>query len=122
MAGLMKEMLTFLKRTYVMTLVFSAPDPMAGHCQPIPLLVTPGHSQESLAQSLVGSLLLSSGAHKVLFLPSKSLFPYFHGSSVIKSPGIQSQIPWGFSVPFPDPQVGKPVAGPRTFTTVQELL
>ena len=58
-----------------MTVVFSAPDPMAGHCQPTPLLVTPGHSQESLAQALVGSLLLSSGAHKVLFLPSKSLFP-----------------------------------------------
>ena len=25
------------------------------------------------------------------------------------STGLQSQIPWGFSVPFPDPQVGKSV-------------
>ena len=45
------------------------------------------HSQTSLGQSLVGSLLLSptSGAHKVLFGPSKSLFPQSCGSSVIKS-------------------------------------
>ena len=59
MAGLMKEMLTFLKRTYVMTVVFSAPDPMAGHCQPMLLPKTPEHSQASLAQFLVGCVLLS---------------------------------------------------------------
>ena len=37
----------------------------------------PGHSRASLGQSLVGSLffLLGPGAHKVLFVPSKSLFP-----------------------------------------------
>ena len=37
----------------------------------------PGHSQGSLGQSLVGfcSFLLGSGADKVLFVPSKSLFP-----------------------------------------------
>ena len=29
--------------------------------------------------------------------------------------GLQSQIPWGFSVPLPDPQVGKSVVGPKTF-------
>ena len=33
----------------------SAPDPVAGHCQPISLLETPEHSQASLAQPLVGS-------------------------------------------------------------------
>ena len=29
---------------------------------------------------------------------------------------------WGFPVPLPDPQAGKPDVGPRTFTTVEELL
>ena len=36
--------------------------------------------------------------------------------------GLQSQVPWGFSVFLPDAQVGKSVVGPRTFATVQELL
>ena len=38
------------------------PQPAAGHHQPMPLLETPGHSQASLSQSLVGSLLLSPGS------------------------------------------------------------
>ena len=38
------------------------PNPVAGHCQPTPPLETPGHSWESLGQSLVGSLLLSPGS------------------------------------------------------------
>ena len=42
--------------------MFSAPDSMAGLCGPTPLLETPGHSQASLAQSIVGSLLLSPGS------------------------------------------------------------
>ena len=37
--------------------VFGARDPTAGHCQPTPPLETLGHSQASLAQSLVGSFL-----------------------------------------------------------------
>ena len=40
----------------------SAPNPAAGHHRPIPLPETPGHSQASLGQSLVGSLLLSPGS------------------------------------------------------------
>ena len=47
------------KRAYTRTVVFSAPDPMAGLCRLTPPPETPGHSQASLAQSLVGSLLLS---------------------------------------------------------------
>ena len=81
-----------------------------------------GHSWESLSQSLVGLLFLSPGAHKVLFVPSKSLFPQFCVSFVIKSQRLQSQIPWGFSVPLSDPKIGKSVVGPRTFVTVQEFL
>ena len=50
------------KMTYANTVVFSAPDPTAGHCQPTPLPETPRHSQPSLAQSLVGTLLLSPGS------------------------------------------------------------
>ena len=43
------------------TAAFSDPNPAAGHHQPTPLPETPGHSQASLGQSLVGSLLLSPG-------------------------------------------------------------
>ena len=32
-------------RAYARTVVFSAPDSTAGHCQLMPLLETPGHSQ-----------------------------------------------------------------------------
>ena len=41
------------------TAAASGPDSVAGHSQSMPLLETPKHSQASLAQSLVGSLLLS---------------------------------------------------------------
>ena len=41
------------------TVVVSSPDPMAGPCQPKPPPETPGQSQASPAQSLVGSFLLS---------------------------------------------------------------
>ena len=54
-------MVTF-KRAYARTVVFSAPYPMAGHCQSMSPPETPGHSQASLVQSLFGSLLLSSGS------------------------------------------------------------
>ena len=37
------------------------------------------------------SFLLGPGAHKVLFVPSKSLFPQFCVSSVIKFQSLQSQ-------------------------------
>ena len=40
----------------------SAPNPAAGHRRPTPLLETPGHSQASLGQSSMGSLLPSSGS------------------------------------------------------------
>ena len=47
------------------------------------LLETPGHSWASLGQSLWGhcSFLLGPGAHKLLFVPSKSLFPQSFVSS-----------------------------------------
>ena len=44
------------------------------------------------------------------------------GNSVSNPTGLKSQIPWGFSVPLSNPQVGESVVGPRTFATVGELL
>ena len=79
----MKIMLTSFKRSHGRTAARSAPDPAAGHHQPMPLLETPGHSGASLGQFLVRSLLLS---HNVLFVPSKSLFPQScvsSGSSIV---------------------------------------
>ena len=67
-------MATAFKRSHVSPATLSGPNPAAGHHQPTPLLETPGHSRASLGQSLVVSLLLSPGVHKVLFVPSKSLF------------------------------------------------
>ena len=67
---------TSFKRSYAHTALLSAPNPAAGHHPPMPPLETPGHSQASLDQSLVGSsFLLGPCVHKVLFLPYKSLFP-----------------------------------------------
>ena len=118
------------KRTYASVVVFHAPDPVAGSCQPMHPPETPGHSQESLAQSLVGTLLLSLGSwcaqsfvlclYKQTCIPN--LFPQSCGSSVIKSHWPPKRISWESSVPLPDPPVGKSVVGPRTFITVQELL
>ena len=47
------------KRSHAHTAARSAPNPAAGHHQPTPPPGAPGHSRASLAQSLVGSLLLS---------------------------------------------------------------
>ena len=59
MIGIMKVMATSFKRICAYTVVFSAPDPAAGHCQRMPPSETPGHSQASLAQSLLWTLFLS---------------------------------------------------------------
>ena len=55
-------MATSFKRSHACTATLSAPSPAAGHHRPTPPQETPGHSQASLGQSLVGSLLLSPGA------------------------------------------------------------
>ena len=90
MVEVMKIMATSFKRSHACTAILSAPNPAAGHHQPTPLPETPGHSQASLSQSLVGSLLLSPGTWYTqgFFVPSKSLFPQScvsSISSVIKS-------------------------------------
>ena len=71
------------------------------------------------------SFPLGPGVRKILFVPFKS------GVSVCPSPvkvlqsnptNLQNQIPWGFLVPLPNPQSGKPDMGLRTFTIVGYLL
>ena len=58
----MKIMATSFKRSHARTAALSAPNPAAGHQQPMPLPETPGHLRVSLGQSLMGSVLLSPGS------------------------------------------------------------
>ena len=70
------------------TVVASAPDPEAGQCRSMPPPETPYHTQASLAQSLMGSLLLSPGSwylQDFVCVLEESLFPQSCGISVIKS-------------------------------------
>ena len=52
----------FLQKDLCPHCCIQCPDPAAGHCQPTPPPETPGHSQASLAQSPVGTLLLCPGS------------------------------------------------------------
>ena len=72
-----KKMVTSFIKPQARSATLSATDPAAGHCRHTPKLETPGHSQVSLGQSLVKSLLLSpeSWCTENLFVPSKSMFP-----------------------------------------------
>ena len=58
------------------------------------------------------SFLLGPVVNKVLFVPSKSLFPQVRGSSVIKSHCLPKSNFLGAFIPLPDPQVEKSVVGP----------
>ena len=62
MVMVVKIMVISFRRSHACTPALSAPKPEAGHYWPTPLPQTPGHSQASLGQSLVGSLLLSPGS------------------------------------------------------------
>ena len=72
------------------------PNPAASHHQPRHLLEMTGHSPASLSQSLLGPLLFLLGpcAHKVFFVPSKSLFPQScisSGGSIVRLIVISSR-------------------------------
>ena len=73
----MKIMVTSLKRSHTCTGTLSGPNPAAGHHGPTPPPETPGHSQTSLGQSLVGSLLLSPGSWctRLCLCPPRVYFP-----------------------------------------------
>ena len=77
MVEVTKTMATSFKRSHACTATLSAPNPAAEHHRPTLPLESPGHSRASLGSLLWGhcSFLLGPGAHKILFVPSKSLFP-----------------------------------------------
>ena len=62
MVEAMKIMGTSFNRSCARAAALSAPDPTAGYHGPSPPPETSGHSQASLGQFLVGSLLLSPGS------------------------------------------------------------
>ena len=77
MLEVMKIMATSFKRSHACTATLNATNPAAGHRWPMPcwrLLDTQGQVWVSLLWDHC-SFLLGPGAHKVLFVPSKSLFP-----------------------------------------------
>ena len=78
------------------TVLLIASDTIEGHCQPKLLWkLLDTHRQVCLSLSWHHcSVLLVPGARKVLFVPSKSLFPQSCGSSV-------NQIPLAFKIKFP---------------------
>ena len=77
MVEVIKIMATSFKSSHACTAALSARDPAAGHCQCMPLPETPETHGRVWASLFWGhhSFLLGSGVHKVLFVPSKSLFP-----------------------------------------------
>ena len=72
----MKIMATSFKGFHACSAILSAPNPVAGTANPHlqRLLDTHGQVWVSLLKDHC-SFLLGPGAHKVLFVPSKSLFP-----------------------------------------------
>ena len=115
MVEVMKLMATSFKRSHSDTATLSAPNPAAGHLHPTPLTETPGHSWASLGRLLWGhcSFFLGSGAHKLLFVPSESLFPQScvsSGGSVVRLMVTFSKRAYG-SPRSETPRGPAPVAG-----------
>ena len=114
---------TSFKRSHAHNAALSAPDHAAGHHWSKPLPETPEHSRASL-DVLWGhcSFLLGPGAYKVLFVPSKSLFPQYFvssGSSIVGLMATSSKrayaIPRSAAPRAPAP-VGRPLLLTRTST------
>ena len=103
------------------------PRPLVSPCQPAPPEETLEHQQGVLAQSPVGSLLLSSVSWctqgSVCALQDWRLcFPQSCGSLVIKSHWPSRSDSLGNSSPFVGFQAEKPAVGFRIFTTVEVLI
>ena len=100
--------------------------PDSGHCQPMPLLETPGYSRQVWVSLLWGhcSFLLGPCAHKVLFVPSKSLFPQSCVSSGSSMVGLLAT-PFKRTYAIPRsvaPRAHAPVAGHCLPIPSQEIL
>ena len=108
MVEVMKIMVTSFKRSQARTAALSAPDPAPGHRCTDPCLRwrLPDAHQQVWVCLLWGhcSFLLGPGAHKVLFVPSKRLFPQScvsSGGSIVglmatfskSAPGLQHPEP-----------------------------
>lgn len=95
------------------TLLFSASDPGGGRVvNPCLCWRLTGTPDLSLFFWLTAAFLLSPGAHNILSVPSKILFPQSCESAAVKSTGLQSQISWEFSVPLLDLQGWEICCGP----------
>ena len=73
MVAIMKIMVTSFKRAHACPATLHAPSAATGHHRPTPLPETPGQIWVSLLWGHC-SFLLGTGAYKVLFVPSQSLF------------------------------------------------
>ena len=121
----MKIMVNSFKRSHACTAPPRAPNPATGHHWPTPPPETPEHSRASLGQSLVGSLLLSRGSwctEGFVCALQESVSPVLCKFCNPIPLASKVKFSWGFSVPLPDPQVGKSVVGPRTSLTVREFI
>ena len=124
MVEVVKTIVTSFKRSHARTTALSAP--MLQQATSDPLLcqrLLDSHRQVWFSL-LWGhcSFLLGPGVHKVLFVPSKCLFPQSCVSSVIKSHSPPKSNSLGVLSHLPDPQVGKSVVGPRTFLRAQDFI
>ena len=105
MVGVMTVMEISFKRIYDCTVVFNALTPQQATVNPhLCWRLLDRHRQVWLSL-LWGhcSFLLAPGAHKVLFVPSKSLFPQSCGISVIKSHWPPKSNSLGILSPFVGP-------------------
>ena len=115
MVEVMTIMTDLLQKVPCIHCYTQCPQPCRGHHPPMSLPGTPGYSQASLSKSLVGPLLLSPGpgAHKVLSVSSKSLFPQSFVSSGSSMMGLMvTSSKRAYAIPrSAAPRVPAPAAG-----------
>ena len=125
MVEVMKIMATSFKRSHASTAILSAPDPAADHHQPCLHWRLPPHRQVSVSL-LWGhcSFLMGPGAHKILFVPSKSLFPQScvsSGGSMVGLTATSSKRAYAI-LRSAAPRAPAPAAGHCWPTPPQEIL
>ena len=92
MVEVLKIMATSFKRSHAHTATLSTPKPEIGHCWPTPLpRLLDTHSQVWVSLWWGhSSFLLGPGVHRVLHVPSRSLFPQSSVSSVGSMVGLMA--------------------------------